>query len=144
MFTSSPLLKGLWIGSAPPTGPLVGERFHVLVLCAVEYQPLDEQFPNVQVVHAPFSDAGFPMTEDEAETAIAAGEVVSHFVRKRKNVLVTCAQGRNRSGLVAGIAMAKIFPRLGCKQIVSAIRQVRGRNALSNEDFVELLCKFGH
>lgn len=140
MFTCSPLLKGLWIGSAPPVGELVGQQFHVLVLCAVEYQPPDERFPNVLVVRAPMTDMGARMTEDEADIALAAGNVVAYHVRKRQNVLVTCAQGRNRSGLVAGIAFSKLFPRLKCAQIVSSIRQVRGKDALSNTDFVDLLC----
>jgi len=131
------LVKGLWIGSKPELGRAVAESgFDLLVLCAEEYQPPSWQFPGVKVIHAPFDDNETGPLPHEKEIAKKASARVADALRQGSNVLVTCYAGRNRSGLVCGLALASngLDP-------VRAIHLIQGRRAksLSNQQFVDLL-----
>lgn len=128
------LPKLLAQGSAPP--PEAQLPFDVLVLCAREYQPPASYFPGVEVLHVPLDDSGPPPTTDEVRLAVLAGKRVCHLLRKGKRVLVTCAMGRNRSGLVSGLAL--INCGASSSRAIDAIKQARA-NALSNAYFREIL-----
>jgi protein-tyrosine phosphatase len=93
-------------GSAPPPGAQL--PFDVLLLCATEYQPASSHYPGVTVLHVPLNDDGSPPTQDEIELAKNAAMRVSDFARRGKRVLVTCRMGRNRSGLVSGLALVEV------------------------------------
>jgi hypothetical protein len=126
------IIPGIWQGSAPEPGPLVGRRFAVLVLCAEEYQPEAGRFPGCKrVLRAELDDAE-PTPRELAEALRAAQHVVKYY-RRGWPTLVTCAQGLNRSGLVSGLAMR----RLGVPgpATVQLIRRARGEFALSNSAF---------
>lgn len=123
----------LAIGSAPPPGsPL---RFDLLVLTAMEYQPPADTFPGLHLLYVPLDDADIPATD--IDRARRAGCVCADFVRKHKRVLVTCYQGRNRSGLVTAFALKELG--YTTRAAVSTIRAVRGSDALSNPWFVRAL-----
>lgn len=131
---------GLYQGCAPSTHEgttaLADAGFDVLVLCAREYQPDPSVFVGTTVVHAPFSDA-IEVTKDLWRTAEYAADEVCRYLEAGKSVLVTCQEGRNRSGFVCAIALC----RLGFK-VEDAVRQVRDRRggrALSNPQFVKAL-----
>jgi len=140
--TASRVLGNLWMGDAPPIGPGVAEHFDQLVLCAMEYQLNPAFFPGVDVVYAPMNDDGSPMTTDEMSIAVqTAGIVIRNLVQGRR-VLVTCMQGRNRSGIVTALSMCMGPPQFLPSQAISRIRRARGPGAMQNTYFQRFLQKF--
>lgn len=131
----------LAVGSAPPEGIRLRPAFDTLILCAKEYQPSDAWFPDMRVLRVALDDSGPPPTEAEVQAAITAGHEVARQLRCGKKLLITCYMGRNRSALVAGIALLELG--LSARAAIVNIKQARGRRALSNEHFVALLKKYG-
>jgi len=71
-------------------------------------------------------------------TAFAASRAVARIYRTGGfRILVTCAQGRNRSGLVVALALLELGA--SPKDAIGAVRQARGPHALSNAWFVKLI-----
>jgi len=141
MIEASAILPRLWQGSAPPLGSHVAlAGFHTLVLCAAEFQPEMHHFPGVEVIYAPNDDrSDTPPTKEQLLGALRAARVVTERVKASKRVLVTCMQGRNRSGLVSALSLYL----LGVKpsEAVNIIKNKRQRHALSNPRFVEALLR---
>jgi len=131
------ITKGLWMGSKPQTGSAVKRSgFDLLVLCAEEYQPKAKEFPGVEVIHAPFDDNDIGPLPHEEQIARKAAKRVGNALRSGLNVLVTCQQGRNRSGLVTGLALVEN----GHDPVQTLILiQERRPLALTNERFQDLL-----
>jgi protein-tyrosine phosphatase len=137
------IAPGLWMGAAPPLGnTLASSGFDILVLCAAEHQPLDEYFPGVVVMRAHLHDDGkTPFTPVHALEAARVASQVARAIKLRARVLVTCWEGRNRSGLVTALALTELT---GCSGI-DACRAVRFRrlpkkgHALVNQDFLDAL-----
>lgn len=128
---------GLWIGSAPPVGPTVAHQgFQVVVLCAEEYQPRSWELPGVRVVHAGFNDTPFPTADDEA-AAVGAARLTARALLQKRRVLVTCWQGRNRSGLVCAAALCSVYG-WDARVARDAVRAVRP-NALTNPTFQRMI-----
>lgn len=137
MSAASEVAPRLFVGSKPPPGRHDG--VDAIVLAANEYQPPAHLFPGVEVLHAPFDDApNRSMDEDEIETAMKAAGRVARRLRAGRRVLVTCAMGLNRSGLIAAIAMHDVYG-MNADEIVTRLRRARGRRALSNPHFEKLL-----
>lgn len=110
-------------GAKPPTGARL--PFDTIVLAAIEYQP---DLPGYEVLRAYLDDSGPPPTADERAQIRATAHAVAKRVRAGKRVLVTCVQGRNRSGVIAGLALVELgMPR------AQAI--YRFRNGLANPFF---------
>ncbi len=130
----------LWIGSQAQPGPHLREAgFQVLVLCAQEWQPPEEEFPGVRVHHAPFDDSAKGLTEREAKIAHrAAQKTIGHLLYGQR-CLVTCMAGRNRSGLVLALALAGVSG-LTPKKAGEQVRAVRP-NALTNTTFCDHLAQ---
>lgn len=133
----------LWVGSWPD--PHVFEYgFDVVVLCAIELQALPFS-GNGHVVRMGIDDNGYPSKQDQL-TAIAAARVVNSFRADGKRVLVTCAQGKNRSALVAAIALMQ-SNGLSASTAIAQVRANRklpertmnGAMALANPGFVTFL-----
>jgi protein-tyrosine phosphatase len=118
------LAERLAQGSAPPEH--VKLPFDTIVLSAKEYQP---RMPGYEVLHVPLDDSA-PTEVERAQIRRTAREVARR-VRAGKRVLVTCWQGRNRSGVIAGLALIELgVPRS------QAIRRIRTlRNGLTNPYF---------
>ena len=117
-------------GAAPPPG--VELPFDVIVLAAMEYQP---EMPGFDVIHAPLDDAK-PTPAERARIRAVAGEVAQQ-IRSGRRVLVTCRQGRNRSGVIAGLALVQ----LGIPSVEAAWRIRRIRNGLTNPHFFEMVVR---
>ena len=77
--------------------------------------------PSVQQVHA------------------AADAVIGHL-RHGHRVLVSCNQGRNRSGLVVGLVLVRYLGLSG-EEAYGRIVAARGPGALANESFRHYLCR---
>lgn len=135
-------------------GPILRRHgFHLLVLCAEEYQPphqvpgrfqallesfSGEPFPGVEVVYAPNADDFIvPPSREQLASAVQAAESVVAALRAGKKVLVTCWAGLNRSGLVTALSLHKLRGMSG----VAAIQQVKRyrKGALSNPHFQSAL-----
>jgi protein-tyrosine phosphatase len=125
-FDATQVGPGLFIGSRP----VHAHGFDVLVLCAREIQDPDD-YQQIEVVLAPMDDStlrtDFPQ---ELSTALRARDAVLRALRKGQRVLVTCRQGRNRSGLVCALVLRELTGWPG-KMIVSHLRNLRP-GALSN------------
>jgi len=126
----------LYQGSMPQPGDdLKRCGFDLLVLAAQEYQPEERMFHGVRVLHAPMDDA--TLSSGEWIQAVRVARQVAQAVRRGKTVLVTCAQGRNRSGLIVAVTLHLLTGESGGR-IIRGI-QARRRNALTNESFVRRL-----
>lgn len=117
----------LAIGSAPIGSSVrrsLHHHFDMLVLCAREYQPRGESFPDLEVVHAGFSDDGSPATAEEFALATHAAQRVAAALRSDQSVLVTCMMGLNRSGLVCALALRLVT---GCsgREAMAIVRAAR-------------------
>jgi protein-tyrosine phosphatase len=131
------LSKLLSIGGRPPHGTDVHEAgFRVLMLCSDTYQPPDSSFPGVHVVRRPFMDRPFSVQPEAQDLALEAGDLVHKFMSSGARCLVTCNEGRNRSGLVCAIALAESgMDPLAASQLI----RDRRLGALTNMDFRGLL-----
>ena len=118
-------------GARPPVG--VRLPFDVIVLAAWEYQP---KMPGYEVMHVPLDDEfELPVTTEDHMRIQAAARAVARRVRAGRRVLVTCHQGRNRSGVIAGLALVELgMPR---NQVVRRIRTLR--NGLTNPHFYAMV-----
>lgn len=127
----------LYIGSAPAVGtPLGALGFRVLVLAAQEYQHGRQAFPGVSVVHAGFVDRD-PAAPTDIAVASEAAALVAVEVAESRRTLVTCWQGRNRSGLVVAFALVKLYGVSG-RRAMRMVRAVRP-TALTNDAYARLL-----
>ena len=133
-------MDGLWVGAAPPPGDY-SRDWDVIVFTAEEYQPKAALFPKVRVLHYPYDDSN-PPSQRDMDTAWTAAEEVAGHLRERRRVLVTCRMGRNRSALVAALALYIVSPANGA-DVCALVREKRvdqtGTNALANRSFRELL-----
>lgn len=127
------IIKRLWQGSWPAPGTRLRDcGFDVIVLCAEEIPCREEWYSGVEVICAGIDDG--LVTPELERTARRAAKQVLAALHTGKRVLVTCAQGRNRSGLVNGLVLRELLVR----DVVGFI-QSRRPNSLTNPHFRELL-----
>lgn len=125
----------LWQGAYPQfSDPIFQEqRFDAVVFCASELRPPASEFPGVICVYAPMEDVSSgPAADRSAVVANFASAYVAELLRNGRKVYVSCAAGRNRSGLVTALTMI----RLGWSGPAAVHRiQERRPNALTNRFF---------
>ena len=110
-----------------------GMPFDTIVLAAMEYQPL---LPGYTVLRVPLDDGPPPDKATRMRIRHAAREIADR-VRLGQRVLVTCWQGRNRSGVLAGLALTM----LGMSPH-EAIRRIRtSRDGLTNLYFRQMVAR---
>lgn len=124
----------LWVGGRPPFERDLPE-FDMLVLCARELQPPDTAFHG-RVVRCPIPDD--VLTNAELTRVIAASKAAAEALAAGQRVLVTCQAGRNRSALVASLALARVTT-MGAEELIKLMRDRRTPSALSNAHFQQLL-----
>lgn len=132
----------LWQGSRPPAGRAVADAgFEVLVLCALEHQRGGYEGVAVHRVALDDADDGGdgarPLTQAEWTRARAMGHLVASGVRAGLPTIVTCNEGRNRSGLVVACAV-HVLSGLPGPECVALVRRARP-GALTNPSFVRAL-----
>jgi protein-tyrosine phosphatase len=128
------ILPRLWQGADPPGGPLLKQMgVQVLVLCAAECQHPRHLFPGVQVIYAPMRDT----SDVPLGVALSTAARVAALHRKGARIMVCCAQGINRSGLITGLAVRLLTGMSGRR----ALHHVQGRRrgALRNDAFAAYL-----
>lgn len=126
----------LWQGSAPPPGGEVKRAgFDLLVLAAYEYQPQASVFGGIHVIHAPMDDS--KLTGKKWLQVVSAARTVYKRVAAGGTVLVTCAAGRNRSGIITAVALHLLTGKSGI-HVVRRIQALR-KDALTNGSFVQRL-----
>ena len=128
--------------------------FGALVLCAEELQPgsnispgedrnvpeeIEDYFPGIDVICAPMDDANLSL--EEAERAIKAAKLSLRYLQAGRRVLVTCAMGRNRSGLVSALILV-MRRGISGEQALTYVQQ-RRPNALTNRTFATFLKRIG-
>lgn len=120
-------------GSAPPPGADL--PFDTIVLSAIEYQIDPRYFPDREVLHVPLTDHGPPPTDRERELIYENAQRIARRIRKGRRVLVTCRQGRNRSGVLAGLALVELgVPGPRAAELIQRIR-----NGLTNTHFLQMV-----
>lgn len=134
---ASNIARRLWVGAAPPVDRSMPE-FDLLVMCAREVQPSEIAFRGT-VLRCPLNDA--VLAPRELSHALMTGRSVAGALQRGRRVLVTCAAGRNRSALVAGLALG-IATTMPPQEIVSLIRQRRSPDCLSNPYFVDVMMRY--
>jgi|SRR5580692_7857090 hypothetical protein len=137
MIEASRIVPGLWQGSRPLPG--AGLPFDYIVLAAKEWQFPEKAFPfgrRVHVMRVPLDDSGKPMTRDEQTRALHAAAFLAKWHDKAR-VLVTCAQERNRSGLICALTLVALG--VSAEDAISLVRRGSGPSALSNRYFVDFI-----
>jgi protein-tyrosine phosphatase len=130
------IARGLYIGGVLQTcGP-----FDVVVLAAREFQDLS--LP-CKVIHAPLDDS--VPTKSDIALALSAARQVQALRRRGAKVLVTCAQGRNRSALI--VALVLMMEGMSADQAIQRVVERRksapfGLKALTNRDFIKVLREY--
>lgn len=143
----------LYMGSMPTTfgASHANAGFAALALCAAEFQPRNREFAGIEVLRAMLDDSGPPLTRREAQEAEAVAKRVAELVGQKRNVLVTCQMGVNRSGLVTALALQHLgYDREASIERVRAKRGERIRELLGprwkplcNKSFVHYLTTRG-
>lgn len=141
---ASRIMPRLWMGAHPPLGFDVARAgFTHLFICAWERTGTPHDYPGVVVTRVHLDDSGMPMQDHERISAVGSGRQVARLHHAGARILVTCSEGRNRSGLVVALALCN----LGLTP-ETAIRWVRERRApqlpanrppLVNDDFVTFI-----
>jgi hypothetical protein len=131
-FTFDAVVPGLFQGDFP-AGTVDWSRFDDVISMTVE------AFPDVHLavdglwMHVPIWDREM----DDPTGVRAAARSVAERVTAGRRVLVHCAAGLNRSGVVS--ARALMFMGHPVAEAIARVRAARGPYALSNPDFVEWL-----
>jgi len=133
--------SGVWQGSVPAHGTTLRDAgFTMLVLCAMEHQPSADNFPGIEVIHAPNDDDDSRRpTSNELRIAIDASQHVLRALQAERQVLVTCWAGLNRSGLVSALALRKHLGISGSSAI--KVVQMMRPKALTNRMFQACLSR---
>lgn len=141
------IVENLWQGGYPRYPDQVkASGFSMLVMCAGELQDPASDYPGVELLYAPNSDDYVcKIPRDLLKIAVDAGKTVAQAVKDGRKVLVTCAAGINRSGLVSALALHFLYgwPGTECIKQVKAkrVNQAYDMVALDNPRFREVLLK---
>jgi protein-tyrosine phosphatase len=125
----------IWVGAAPPADRHLS-HFTLIVLCAREYQP-ERPAWTARVARARLPDEA--LSRPELREAVVAARAVVEEARRGGRVLVTCAQGINRSALVAGMAILQLTPRMSADEVIRTMKARRHPNCLYNHHFQAIL-----
>jgi hypothetical protein len=144
----SRVAPALWQGSAPPLTAVTGRAlpFDLVVLCAEEYQAGGLAGPDrpfgrrARVMRVPLDDShtSRDVSSSRVALAVSAARAIARLYRTGgARILVTCMQGRNRSGLVTALTLVEMG--FQAKDAIGHVRHARGPSALSNPRFVKLI-----
>jgi len=147
-WTYDKIIPGLYQGSKPPYGTALSELgIDMLILAAREIQPASVYYPDVEVVRAPIDDlpGEKPLDRQGLHWVVGAARRAANALSEGKRVMVTCAAGMNRSGLVTAVTLI-MHKGLSGRAAIELIRRTRrwgedGYKPLSNPQFVQMLSR---
>ena len=113
-------------GSYPEPPLSAFKDFDILVLCAKELQSKSTRAPNGKhLVRLPMEDDIYrPVMPKDAQRYHGTARELAKAVMRGKKVLVTCAQGVNRSGLITSLIVMNLTTLPG-RDVVRMLRQRR-------------------
>jgi len=122
------IIPGLAQGSYPEPLKDAFRVADVLVLCAKELQARNVNAPpGKMIIRIPMDDDIYrPVNRQNAMRFHQTAELVANHVRAGRRVLVTCAAGMNRSGVVTALALMRVV-RMPPRNAIALIRQRRPR-----------------
>jgi protein-tyrosine phosphatase len=127
------IVPGLWQGDWPYPADL--SKFDVVISATAEGRPpVPTLRPGAWHIHVPLQDHE---VGEQADLIRDAAQQVAKVHSEGRNVLVHCAQGWNRSGVIN--ARALMFEGWPVEDAIRLVRQARGQWALCNRHFVEWL-----
>ena len=99
--------------------------FDTVVFCAEEFQPSFKALPRTKkAIYMPMDDdPDKPVPANDAKNVKAVSAMLAKEVLAGRRVLITCAMGANRSGLVTGMTLRSLGHQ--GPDAVSLIRQRR-------------------
>jgi len=131
------IIPHVWQGGFPgqeARANLPRAGFQVVVLAAREAQiPLSQFPPGITIYYLPLDDLPLPLPDITRAAVKKLARKLAAHVQHGENVLVTCAMGLNRSGLITGTTL-KVLGMPGI-EAVRKLRQLRDPQALSNPVF---------
>lgn len=116
-------------GSYPENWPETFQAMDVVVLCAMELQARTLKVPPGKlIIRCPQDDDIYrPVGEQSARRFFATADAVVQHVRAGRRVLVTCAAGMNRSGVVTTLSLTRLL-RMPAHNAISLLRQRRPKH----------------
>lgn len=101
-------------------------KFHTIVFCAEELQPAVKGIPaDRKAVYCPMDDNFYrPVSLEEVGVLMALARQLAGEAKAGRKVLITCAQGVNRSGLLTGMTVMNLTGCTG-NQAVDEVRRLR-------------------
>jgi len=102
------IYKNIYMGGAPPINSHIDEQFDSLFLMAMEYQ-IGNKWDDMAVYFYPIDDNYNGVTRIERHFINEASDYAIKDAMDGKKVLITCMEGRNRSGVVTALTLVKGF-----------------------------------
>lgn len=135
-------------GAYPGAHPGLFQAFDVIVYVAKEGQPKIHTPPGKLALYCPMEDDIYRPVPPAVGAALhKTADVCAKQAGWGKKVLITCMQGKNRSGLLMGLTILKMFPSYTPEQAITLIRRRRklggGDIALANTMFAQYLMANG-
>lgn len=131
------IVNGVAQGSYPNPLSEAFKRVDVVVFCAEEKQPPKglRPPPGKIIYRLGFDDDIYrPIPPEAGQIFHQAAAQLAGYIRSGKRVLITCAMGLNRSGLITGLTLMHAFG-MTPNDAIRLIRGRRGKDALMNPVF---------
>lgn len=119
------IVPGIAQGSYPDPPKAAFRDFDVVVFCAEEHQPRIKPPPGKLIFKLPLDDDIYrPIPPEVHQILHQAAQSLASYHTNGKKLLITCAQGVNRSGLMTALTMAYSL-RMPMRETINIIRRKR-------------------
>jgi protein-tyrosine phosphatase len=127
------------IGRAGQFDKSIFSTFDVVVLCAEELQPRIQSPPGKEIFNLPMDDDIYrPVPEEVADILHDAAKRLTTYCAYGHKVLTTCAEGRNRSGIITALILMYGYS-MPPTEAIKLIRRKRPKGCLGNPMFEQFL-----
>jgi len=132
------IVPGLAQGSYPEPPGSAFAHFDVVVFAAEELQPKIKAPAGCYLFKLPMDDDIYrPVPAAAGQVLHQTASVLASYLAGGSRVLTTCAQGRNRSGILTALTMMYCF-RMPARDVIQIIQRKR-KHALTNTMFTQWL-----
>lgn len=115
------------------------KTFDIIVFCAEEKQPRTRAPKGKHIARFPLDDDPYrPLPVEVAQMAHQLARNIGSLYARGHPVLITCAQGLNRSGLITALILMYCH-RMPARDAIQLIRRQRDKDALCNPMFEQFL-----